>query len=172
MSDHINGWLHAFHDGELGRRRSEKVRAHLEDCEACREELEKLSSLRLLLQENPEASDLMPLDQFVAQVGLRLPHRAPRSAFQRSLLALWTMIPVILLGVWAFAQALVTVARALDIGLWSELVQGFSFTSQSNLVGVISLQFGFMIVTGLISLSWLASWWIKQQGNPLQRATE
>jgi predicted anti-sigma-YlaC factor YlaD len=176
MSEHINGWLVAYHDGELGERRSKKVAAHLENCEVCREELEKLSSLRLLLQENPEASDLMSLDRFVAQVGLRLQHRPTRTTFQRTLAALWILIPAGMLGIWAFAQALSSAVSlmevALDLGLWGDLAGVFAATSQNTLLGSFSWKLGVSIVIGLISLSWLASWWISQQANQARKATE
>jgi predicted anti-sigma-YlaC factor YlaD len=176
MSEHINGWLVAYHDGELGERRSKKVEAHLEGCEVCREELEKLGTLRMVLQENPEASDILSQDRFVAQVGLRLQHRPSRTAFQRTLMTMWTLIPVGILGVWAFAQALFTAVRlmglALDFGMWSELAVLFSSTSQTTLLGSYFWCFRFSIVIGFISLSWLASWWISQQGDKPKSVTE
>lgn len=176
MSEHINGWLVAYHDGELGERRSKKVEAHLKNCEACREELAKLNSLRSLLQENPEASDLMALDRFVAQVGLRLQHRPSRTPFQRTLATLWILIPVGLLGIWAFIQALTYEVNlmefALDIGLWRDLTVAFSSTSQNTLLSSFSWKIGVTMGIGLISLSWLASWWISQQTKRPKNATE
>ena len=70
MNEHVNGWLAAYFDGELGERRSQIVRAHLEECPSCREELAALSSLRLLLGEKPEARHLLPAKQFAGQVAL------------------------------------------------------------------------------------------------------
>jgi predicted anti-sigma-YlaC factor YlaD len=176
MSEHINGWLIAYFDGQLGERRTKKVEAHLKDCEECRQELERLSSLRGLLQENPGASDLMPADRFVAQVGLRLQPRPTQTITQRALSAMWISIPIVMLGIWAFSQTLTTLTGlavlAIDAGLWNNFSNTFSPTLQTSLLSSINWRIWASLMTGLISLSWLASWWISQQNSRVQKRTE
>jgi len=176
MSEHINGWLVAYFDGQLGERRTKKVEDHLNVCEACREELEKLSNLRGLLQENPEASVLTSPNRFVAQVGLRLQPRPAKTGLQQTLSTMWISVPVVLLGVWAFAKTLVTLTGLTDlafsVGLWSDFASAFSPTPPSSMLGQLPWQVWLSILTGLIALSWLASWWISQSGEKSQKRTE
>ena len=176
MSEHINGWLIAYFDGQLGERRSQKVEAHLQDCEECRQELDRLSTLRVLLRENPETIDLISTDRFVAQVGLRLQPRSAQTTVQWALSAMWIMVPVGLLGIWAFMQTLTTLTGltgfAIDAGLWRDFAEYFSPPSQSNILSPLSWRIVLSMVTGLVSLSWLASWWISQTRNQAQRRTE
>ena len=73
MSKHIHDWLQAYYDGELQGRQLARVEAHLAECEWCQEELDKLSALSALLQESPPAQTATRPEQFVAQVGMRLP---------------------------------------------------------------------------------------------------
>lgn len=171
MSEHINGWLLAYFDGQLGERRIRKVEAHLKECEECRRELERLTRLRNVLQENPEASDLTAPDRFVAQVGLRLQARPERTFSQRTLSAAWLSIPIVMFGVWAFSRTLFSLTGltelAIKAGLWSDLARLFSTTPQADLLDIISWRIVISLFIGLISLSWLASWWINQQ-NKLQ----
>jgi predicted anti-sigma-YlaC factor YlaD len=176
MSEHINGWLTAYFDGQLGERRIQKVEAHLRECEECRQELERLTSLRNLLQENPEASDLTAPERFAAQVGLRLQPRPTRPPLQRALSAAWISVPVLMLLIWAFTQTLFTLTGltelALDIGLLNNVAKFFPPTTHSSLLDGIPWHVGILLATGLISLSWLASWWISQQGKLQQKKTE
>jgi len=113
MIEHVTIWLEAYHDGELKGRRLEQVEAHLAVCAACRAELEKLQALTAMLQTNPPASNLMPPERFVAQVGLRLARRPVAPAWQRTLEAGWRLVPVGLLGAWAFVQTMFIVAGAV-----------------------------------------------------------
>jgi len=128
MSEHVIAWLEAYHDGELGGRRLQQVEAHLAGCALCRAELEKLQVLAALLQQSPAASDLTSPDRFVAQVGLRLPRRPSRPAWQRALLVGWQLTPLALLGAWAFVQTVFVVAgvagAALQLGLGGDLAAG------------------------------------------------
>jgi predicted anti-sigma-YlaC factor YlaD len=176
MNEHINGWLAAYFDGQLGERRTRKVEAHLKECEECRRELERLTSLRDLLQETPEASDLTAPERFVAQVGLRLQPRPSRPPLRRALFALWISVPLLILGIWAFSQTLFTLTGltewAFDAGLWSDFARLFPPAPQTNLLGVIPWHIGISLALGLVSLSWLASWWISQQGNLRHKKTE
>jgi len=42
MKEHVETWLAAYHDGELGERRRRLVEAHLAECGSCRAELDAL----------------------------------------------------------------------------------------------------------------------------------
>jgi len=143
MTEHVTAWLEAYHDGELQGRRSRQVEAHLADCAACRAELEKLRVLAALLQEPPPAGGLTPPERFVAQVGLRLPRRPDRPAWQRALKVGWQLTPLGLLGAWAFAQSAFAAAgvllAALQLGLGGDLAAGLLPASQSgSLLGELS----------------------------------
>jgi hypothetical protein len=137
MTEHVMAWLGAYHDGELQGRQLRQVEAHLADCGPCRAELEGLQALATLLQESPAAGDLTPPDRFVAQVGLRLPRRPKRPAWQRALYTGWRLTPLGLLGAWAFVQATLAVAGvvlvALRLGLGGDLVAGLLPASPGGL---------------------------------------
>jgi anti-sigma factor RsiW len=170
MNEHVNGWLTAYFDGELGERRSEKVRAHLEECASCRQELAALEELRHLLGENPEAIDLLSAQRFASQVAMRLTRRPSRPFAHRAIAAVWGSIPAVLLAIWVFAQALMillsTSGFAANLGLWgSELV----LVDSSASVSILFMYMGVSGLVGILLLSWLASWWIREQD---QRATE
>jgi len=137
MTEHGTTWLGAYHDGELQGRRLRQVEAHLAQCAACRAELQSLQALGTLLQESPASEGLTPPERFVAQVGLRLPRRPERPAWQRALEMGWQLTPLGLLGAWAFVQALFVVAGvvlvALRMGLGGEMVAGLLPVSQQGL---------------------------------------
>ncbi|UCC64420.1 MAG: zf-HC2 domain-containing protein [Anaerolineae bacterium] len=117
MTEHVTAWLGAYHDGELQGRRLRQVETHLAHCATCRADLERLQALAALLQESPAAENLTPPERFVAQVGLRLPRRPARPAWQRGLEMGWRLVPVGLLGAWAFVQAVFVVAGAVLVAL-------------------------------------------------------
>jgi hypothetical protein len=135
--EHVSAWLQAYHDGELHGLRLQQVEVHLEHCETCREELDMLRSLSALLQENPVTGDLMPEERFVAQVGLRLPHLPERTPRQRALETGWRLLPVGLLGAWAFVQAALIVTSAVliaqRIGLGGEILTSLLPTVQGDI---------------------------------------
>ena len=137
MTEHVTTWLGAYHDGELQGRRLRQVEAHLAQCAACRAELQSLQALGTLLQESPASEGLTPPERFVAQVGLRLPRRPERPAWQRALEIGWQLTPLGLLGAWAFVQAVFVVAGvmlvALRMGLGGEMVAGLLPVSQQGL---------------------------------------
>jgi hypothetical protein len=67
-------------------------------------------------------------EQFVAQVGLRLPRRPQPPAWSQVLRTGWKLAPLGLVGAWAFAQAVVVVAAALlvvlRLGVGGDVVSG------------------------------------------------
>ena len=145
MTEHVSAWLGAYHDGELGGRRSRQVETHVADCASCRAKLESLRALTALLQESPAPVDLMSHERFVAQVGLRLPRRPVQPAWRRALEVSWALVPVGLLGAWAFIQAVIIVSgivlTGLDLGLAGDVAAALVPASQPSLwlFDVISL---------------------------------
>jgi len=137
MTEHVTAWLGAYHDGELQGRRWRQVEAHLAHCATCRADLERLRALAALLQESPAAGDLMPPERFVAQVGLRLPRRPERPAWQRGLEIGWQLVPLGLLGAWAFVQVVFVVVGvvlvALRMGVGGDVVAGLLPASRQGL---------------------------------------
>lgn len=118
MSEHVLDWIGAYHDGELHGDRLRRVEAHLRACPACQAELEALQNLAVQLQANPPMPARTPPEQFVAQVQLRLPPRSapvPGRARLRQAAGLW--LPLGVLALWAFGQAVLVVSGlALGVG--------------------------------------------------------
>jgi anti-sigma factor RsiW len=117
MNGHVTHWLAAYHDGELHGRRLQQVEEHLAECAACRAELKELQCLSSLLQESVAAEGLIPAERFMAQVGLQLPRRPTKPAWQQTLETSWRLAPVGLFGAWAFVQAVFVVAGVVLIAL-------------------------------------------------------
>jgi anti-sigma factor RsiW len=137
MTQHMTDWLGPYYDGQLGGRRLRQVEAHLAHCATCRAELESLRALAVLLQEGPAAENLTSPERFVAQVGLRLPRRPERPAWQRALETGWRLVPLGLLGAWAFVQTVFVVAgvvlAALRMGLGGDVAAGLLPAAQQGL---------------------------------------
>jgi len=100
-------------------------------------ELESLRTLAALLQESPAAENLTSPERFVAQVGLRLPRRPERPGWQRVLETGWRLVPLGLLGTWAFVQTVFVVAGvvlvALRMGLGGDVAAGLLPAAQQGL---------------------------------------
>src|SRR5512136_618477 len=94
MNDHVQGWLGAYHDGELEESRRRQVETHLQSCESCRAELGRLQALAHLLQAGPLPEGLTPPERFVSQVRLQLQPRPARPAWQSVLEMGWRLAPV------------------------------------------------------------------------------
>jgi len=117
MSEHVLDWIGAYHDGELHGDRLRRVEAHLRACSACQAELEALQNLAARLQASPPMPARTPPEQFVAQVRLRLPPRSapvPGRARLRQAAGLW--LPLGVLTLWAFGQAVLLVS-GLALGM-------------------------------------------------------
>jgi hypothetical protein len=199
MNDHVTDWLPAYHDGELHGRRLKLVQFHLEDCEICRTELEKLQSLGALLQASPPTADLTPPDRFAAQVVMRMPRRPKQPAWQKALRTGWQLTPLSLIGIGAFLHTAFIISGVVLAALqWSlggdllpslfppvqgpsglEILLGLADPGLEDLGNIVRyvlgdggwrswellLRFGLPLGIGLLYCSWLASWWIQQQGH-------
>ncbi len=157
MSEHVLTWLGAYHDGELRGRRLAQVEVHLDECDACRAELDELQALTTLLS-TPLPADLLPPDRFAAQVGLRLPRLPEQPAWQRALERGWQMVPLGLLGTWAVAQAVFIVAAAALLawrtGLGESVTAGWlpAWQPGPGLAEILNLSSASL--SGLVSLAW------------------
>jgi hypothetical protein len=215
MIEHVTAWLEAYYDDELVGRRVRQVEAHLAECAMCRAQLEELGRLSALLQESPKAVEITSSERFVAQVGLRvaqddrlrvaqddglrLPSRPERHPWRRGLEIGWQLTPVLLVGAWAFVQAVFIVTSfillGLQVGLGGDLAAGLLPAERQGLtlaevignpgaglnnVGRIALDLvgsggplGWGVALNLAALlticllywSWLASWWVRDQGQ-------
>ena len=136
MNQHIINWLGVYLDGELTGLRLRQVESHLAECKTCRAELEELRRLAALLRESPAPEGLTLPERFVSQVGLRLPRRPERPAWQRALERGWQLVPVGLLGAWVFVETVFGVSKlmlaTLQLGLGGDAVAGWLRTSEHS----------------------------------------
>jgi anti-sigma factor RsiW len=168
MNDHVAALLGAYEDGELGGLRVRLVEAHLAECAPCRAQLEQLRVLRVLLQGGSAPTAPTPPDRFVAQVGLRLPPRPDQPSWRRALGIGWRLVPLGLLGTWAFGQTALLVAgivlTALSLGLggdavalWLPQFQGPWLVLLSGVSGGGLGRVG-SVVTHVLSGGWPLAW--------------
>ena len=162
MSEHVTAWVSAYHDGELYGARLFQVETHLRDCPACRAELEALKALSTLLQKTPAMPVRTAPERFVAQVRLRTrPHLTPPAPL-RTRQAGWLLVPLSLLGLWAFLQAVLLLSRLVLIalplfgglpGIQTEWFPG-QMTAQ-----LFVLDIALTAVLAALLWGWLAGWW-------------
>jgi hypothetical protein len=74
-----------------------------------------------------------------------------------------------LIGTWAFTQT-VFILSALFIvigwlGLGGELVSSLAGLTRGNFQQAILLNLALTALTGIFSLSWLASWWVSRSNE-------
>lgn len=160
MSEHVADWIAAYHDGELHGARRQQVESHLRECAACRAELEGLVELSAWLQESPPMPARTSPEQFESQVRLRLPPHPP--AIRRSGGG-WLLLPLGVLGFWAFLQAVLIVSGTALAAL--PLIGGLpgvesprGFSSQA-MAGWLVLDLGLTAATAVLVWGWLAGWW-------------
>ena len=194
MSTHVSEWLNAYHDGELHGHRLQHVETHLAECELCQAELESLDRLSDLLHEVP-MHKFTPVEQFASQVSLRLPHKKTTVSGRQILEIGWWMIPVGLLGAWAFIATSNILSNILyeanNFGLLSGISNwlnpgssnGVYLSSTLGQAGVLSgnglnwaemtetftrmslPQISLQISIALLYLSWIAIWWARHQNR-------
>jgi anti-sigma factor RsiW len=188
-SDHEHGmdWLESYLDGELRSSRRQAVEAHLAGCVECQGRLEELQSLSRLLQSWPLEARSAPPRRLLAE--LRRPVAPPPAMFspQQALGWAWRAVPVLLLLGLVFFQTVSVLEGVLSaipeveqsllkgVSLFGS-VPGVSASTGSPLVGLgvdmvesfIPFNWGVltsvavMAAIGLLYLSWLASWWVRQ----------
>lgn len=115
-NDHVTPWLGAYLDGELDGALREQIEAHLENCAACREELESLEQLSDLLQSSPQPTSRTSDAAFARQVLERI-SQPETPLWQRVLRLSWRYAPLFFFVLWAFGQAVGWVAALLLNGL-------------------------------------------------------
>lgn len=103
MPDPIFNKLGAYLDGELNQRDSAAVEAHLETCQACREELHELRELSTMLRETSEP-EFTPASDFKAQLMLQMPRRDETLHPAPNNQVLPLMAPALVLSGWIFIQ--------------------------------------------------------------------
>lgn len=173
MNNHIkDAWLEAYYDDELSNGRLRLAEKHLKKCAECRTKLENLGALTAILQKSPSAENLTSPSRFVAEVGLQLVDRPSQPTWQRVLVTAWQIIPVGLMGTWAFVQTVFVFAALVFVisrlGLGGELVSSLARFTTGNFQQAILLNLALTAVTGILSLSWLASWWVSRSNGEEQ----
>lgn len=187
MNGHVEQWIDAYLDGELPAQQRRQVETHLEGCSKCSELINQAQALSSLLREAPQAVGLKPERQFVAEIGLQLDRQPAQVNRWGQVLQLgWLLIPVGLCLAVVFFETLFVISLLVQFipGL-KEMVTSqvaflpiLSLTLPEPVSGLLNL-FGFFNVfewnwlTGLLGLGsisllylgWLASWWVRNQGD-------
>ena len=194
MSHHVSEWLNGYHDGELHGSRLRQVEAHLAECQVCREELQSLDSLSILLHEVP-AVEMTSVERFASQVNLRMPDRQITVSRKQILDVGWWMIPVGLFAAWVLFSTAFTLREVVSIagnlGMLSSITNWAIFGSTSEPVWSATLgQYGLLsgntlhwaeateVFTrtslpqislqasiAMLYLSWIAIWWTRRTGR-------
>ncbi len=189
MNKHILEWLNAYHDGELRGRKLDQVASHLAHCPECQQALAELDALSALLQTDPLPQISTTPEQFVGQVGLRLPRRTQAverstTGSRRRLGKRWVLAPLAGLGMIWFIQAVTFTTNLITgievLGLRPQAVSWLlpaqtgqpSMMQQASLLAMDwAVPFDLNIFLGLILpllvagffLVWLVLWWMNQE---------
>lgn len=189
MNGHVSEWLGAYLDGELSAARRQKVRVHLEECTACRSELESHRRVSIMLQSAP-APEFTTADAFASRLELCLPRRdLPDKSAGRGAV-IWYLVPALILAAWFFYQTVMAVSGLAGVldearlfggaprdgshSLWFSLLTAlfggwlgelshsilFFADRLSLLAADIFGRLFWQTLIGLIYLGWLAAWWI------------
>lgn len=179
MTSHVLEWLPAYHDGELTPNRQRQVQQHLEDCPACRAELEAIQGLSSLLKVDPEPQQT-PSQRFAAQVQLRLPRTSPRPPRRNAdPLPRWVLgAPLALIVVWAFLQSALWVTSLIltaDWALGQNLPLFSTWVASAGLLETIGnlllLNIALLIGTAVLWATWMAFWWVWKQNPTLDSSS-
>jgi hypothetical protein len=192
MSDHVNQWLNAYHDGELRARKQAQVEEHLAVCPECQAELEQLKQLSTVLQTAPLPQMSTSPEQFAIQVGKLLPRQSPQPApVKRQFSWAWNLVPVGALAAIGFLQSVSMVAGLLTwierLGIsqqsvsWllpeqpvspsiiqqiSSLALGWGLTFNTSIMVNLVLP----LMLGAFYLLWLLIWWTNQEQGEQNQA--
>lgn len=104
MTKHMTEWLGAYLDRELSGPQRHQVESHLADCEICQARLDELQTLSTLLHDTVPAREFIPTERFIANLTLNLPRQTTETRPRKALEIGWWLIPVGVLGAWAFLQ--------------------------------------------------------------------
>ncbi len=175
MKPHVSELLAAYHDGELPSNRQRQVERHLQDCPACRAELESFRELSSLLKADSVPHQTSP-ERFAAQVQLRLPRASvSRTGQKAGQPPRWVLgIPLALIMVWAFMQAALKVTAFVltaDQVLGQRAVLFNSWITTEGLLSTGANLFLFnailLIGTTILWSAWMAFWlaWNKNENQ-------
>ncbi len=163
MSEHVNEWLSPYFDGELYGMRLRQVENHLAECNQCRLELERVKELSTLLRGTKPAGEFLSTDRFVANLTLNLPRQTERPQPRNKALEVgWWLVPVTVLGTWAFLQVTFLLSSAVqtasNAGLLDGLFTGFQGSPSqtewfATLTGFFGGQPGYIVQTLLSPLN-------------------
>jgi len=115
MAEHVKELLGTYLDGELKGARLQTVEAHLETCEACRNELQELRKLAMIFEEDKANDVFTQTERFAANLTLQLPRLPERSPSQRTGALSWWLVPVGITAVWIFLQTVLLVSDAVSV---------------------------------------------------------
>jgi len=157
MHENMHLLLNAYLDGELHGRQLVEMQNHLASCETCRNELEELRRVSVLLKTAPAPASI-PAERFISQMTLTLPRRTLSDKTRRSGSLVWWLVPGVLLGAWIFLQTVfaltdaVTVANLTgllgkasswlaggQVSLWYSVVEGLMAGQTGSAPSTISL---------------------------------
>lgn len=189
MGNHVHQWLNAYHDGELRGRKLTRVEDHLAHCPECQQSLAELDALSALLQADPLPQISRSPEQFVSQVGLRLPRRtqggerSPRRA-GNTIRKRWALAPLgIMVTMW-FVHSVALVSNLLTLVEWTGINRTVSWLLPApapagspnalQLASLFALDWGvpfngnifisviLPLILGGCYLLWLLLWWMSQ----------
>jgi len=104
MADHVTQWLGTYLDGELRGANLRQVESHLAECDQCQAELDGMLGLSTLLRETSPNGEFISTERFIANLTLNLPRQTEQPQTRKVLEIGWWLIPVAVLGAWAFLQ--------------------------------------------------------------------
>lgn len=174
MDEHVNHWIGAYLDGELGEDRRRQVEAHLGACPDCRREMEDTRKLSSWLHGVPLPQRLPSAGDFAASLAARLPERpqARAGAGRWTTPSLgWWLVPLGILSGWLAVQillllpewiqallplgisnaALAWLAPGPSLGLWAGLIFG-DLPQEVGATVISLLEFGALWQAALLRL--------------------
>lgn len=131
MPDLVRNKLSTYLDGELARRDQIDVEAHLENCPACRQELEELRQLSQELHAAP-LPEFTPALDFKAQLMLQLPRRDESLQSGSINPVLPWMAPTLVLAAWIFVQVTLGVSTLILMMNQAGLIDGAAVWAASD----------------------------------------
>lgn len=201
MSDHIVELLGAYLDGELHGSQLQKVQAHLDECQACRQEYASLQALSAVLGE-ASLPDFPSPEHFAEDVVLRM-QRKPVDPMRGKVMEIgWWLAPIGLITMWiiigmknlvgnmvsiasgiglldsASAWLVFGTSRAIKISAW---LDRFGLLEQNNLQWLtVSENFTrklissifWQVAIAMLFLSWIAVLWAHHMRQGLGQPLE